>query len=324
MAHRSLVRACLVAATLAWSAVTANAATFTYDLTLTQSFGTPGLFGTGQFVVTGATNSGLFTAPGDLNSLEFNIDGHVFTLGQATGGSGQVVLDGIGHLTNIDYSAPAPISLWVVLQASGIVYNYKDVATNHFSYGLITAVLHAGDADARTGFHATSRRTPALRHRPRRVRSAWLAEEAESCRTSSLKEQMPRRWRRSSPQRINQVADYLEKIGLPNADCADGGSPNNLCVSVRVSAARRRSRSASRTSRSATLIRRPVSTYRPAPRWRVFCGCMSEFHHTFHTRPRRTPQQFLFSQVTGGPRRSTRCDPPSPGRGGHRGRASWR
>ena len=44
MAHRSLVRACLVAATLAWSAVTANAATFTYDLTLTQSFGTPGLF----------------------------------------------------------------------------------------------------------------------------------------------------------------------------------------------------------------------------------------------------------------------------------------
>ena len=147
MAHRSLVRACLVAATLAWSAVTANAATFTYDLTLTQSFGTPGLFGTGQFVVTGATNSGLFTAPGDLNSLEFNIDGHVFTLGQATGGSGQVVLDGIGHLTNIDYSAPAPISLWVVVQASGIVYNYKDVATNHFSYGLITAVLHEGDAE---------------------------------------------------------------------------------------------------------------------------------------------------------------------------------
>ena len=146
MAHRSLVRACLVAATLAWSAVTANAATFTYDLTLTQSFGTPGLFGTGQFVVTGATNSGLFTAPRDLNSLEFNNDGHVFTLG-TTGGSGQVVLDGIGHLTNIDYSAPAPISLWVVLQASGIVYNYKDVATNHFSYGLITAVLHEGDAE---------------------------------------------------------------------------------------------------------------------------------------------------------------------------------
>ena len=148
MAHRGLVRACLVAATLALSAVTANAATFTYDLTLTQSFGTQGLFGTGQFVVTGATNSGLFTAPGDLNSLEFNIDGHVFALGQATGGSGQVVLDGIGHLTSIDYSAPAPISLWVVLQAaSGIVYNYKDDATGHFSRGLITAVLHPGSAD---------------------------------------------------------------------------------------------------------------------------------------------------------------------------------
>jgi len=66
---------------------------------------------------------------------------------QATGGSGQVVLDGIGHLTNIDYSAPAPISLWVVLQAGGIVYNYKDDTTNHFSRGLITAVLHPGSAD---------------------------------------------------------------------------------------------------------------------------------------------------------------------------------
>jgi len=134
----------LVAATLAWSAVTANAATFTYDLTLTATPGFGGGFGgTGQFVVTGATNTGTFTAPGDLNSLEFNIDGHVFTLGQATGGSGKVVLDGTGHLTSIDYIT-APVGLWVVLGAGGIGYTYKDVAADHFSRGLITAVLHQG------------------------------------------------------------------------------------------------------------------------------------------------------------------------------------
>ena len=147
MAHRGLAHACLVAATLAWSAVAASAATFTYDLTLTPGAIGGGFGGTGQFVVTGATNSGTFTAPGDLNSLQFNIDGHVFTLGQATGGSGQVLLDGTGDLTSIDYKTAA-IGLWVTLQAAGgIVYNYKDLATGHFSQGLITAVLHPGSAD---------------------------------------------------------------------------------------------------------------------------------------------------------------------------------
>ena len=146
MAHRSLVHACLVAATLAWSAVTASAATFTYDLTLTPGAIGGGFGGTGQFVVTGDTNNGTFTAPGDLNSLQFNIDGHVFTLGQATSGSGQVLLDGTGDLTSIDYKTAA-IGLWVTLQAAGIVYNYKDLATGHFSQGLITAVLHPGSAD---------------------------------------------------------------------------------------------------------------------------------------------------------------------------------
>ena len=92
------------------------------------------------------TNNGPFTAPGDLNSLQFNIDGHVFTLGQATGGSGQVLLDGTGDLTSIDYKTAA-IGLWVTLQAVGIVYNYKDLATGHFSQGLITAVPHPGSAD---------------------------------------------------------------------------------------------------------------------------------------------------------------------------------
>ena len=147
MAHRCLAHACLVAATLAWSAVAANAATFTYDLTLTQSFGVGVVGGgTGQFVVTGATNNGTFTAPGDLNSLQFNIDGHVFTLAQATGGFGQVVLDGTGNLTSIDYST-ATIGLWVVaLQWGGIGYTYKDLALGHLSVGSIAAVLHQGDA----------------------------------------------------------------------------------------------------------------------------------------------------------------------------------
>ena len=96
--------------------------------------------------MTGDTNNGTFTAPGDLNSLQFNIDGHVFTLGQATGGSGQVLLGGTGDLTSIDYKTAA-IGLWVTLQTAGIVYNYKDLATGHFSQGLITAVLHPGSAD---------------------------------------------------------------------------------------------------------------------------------------------------------------------------------
>src|SRR5262245_34442621 len=134
---------CAVGALLCFSGA-ANAVTFTYNITLTEQIGTVG-GGTGQFVIDGATNTGFFQAPvqppgfGILSSLQFNIDGHIFTLSDAVGGFGQVGLSGGGALTSVTYTGLDGGNISISLNAGALSYVYSD--PDSFSLGLISAVL---------------------------------------------------------------------------------------------------------------------------------------------------------------------------------------